>query len=258
MTTGGTTSAIPTAGDRPLPGPLAAADALSAEVGGVLASMDELSDYLERLVHAVRRHVDGCDEVGVTVLGGNRPHTAAYTTVRTLEVDAVQYAIDQGPCLDTARNRRENRVDDLVLEDDRWPEFARHVRADGVRSLLAVPLVSGEECVGAVNCYGWAPGAFDGFDATLVRVAAIRAADAVVAVTALDGMARLAGQLEQAMASRAVIEQAKGIIMAMRGIPEQEAFDVLRTTSQDRNVKLRVLAQQVVTGVVETDSARPG
>ena len=83
-----------------------------------------------------------------------------------------------------------------------------------------------------------------------MRVAASRCADAVVAVSALDGVQRLAGQLEQAMASRAVIEQAKGVIMAMRGVPEHEAFEVLRKTSQDRNIKVRELAQQIVTGVV--------
>ena len=75
----------------------------------------------------------------------------------------------------------------------------------------------------------------------------------IFAVSALDGVRRLAGQLEQAMASRAVIEQAKGVIMAMRGVPEHEAFEVLRKTSQDRNIKVRVLAQQIVSGVVEKE-----
>jgi transcriptional regulator with GAF, ATPase, and Fis domain len=224
---------------------------LSDAVGGVLESMDEVSDYLERLVHAVRRHVDGCDEVGVTILTNDRPHTAAYTTVQTLEIDAIQYALDEGPCLDAARNQRENRVDDICVEDDRWPTFTAHAEAEGMRSLYAVPLVSDGECVGALNLYGWAVGAFTDFDATLVRVTAQRCADAVIAVSALDGMRRLAGQLEQAMASRAVIEQAKGVIMAMRGIPEDEAFEVLRRSSQDRNVKVRVLAQQVVRDIVE-------
>lgn len=228
----------------------AALEALTNDIGGVLESMEQVSDYLERVVHAVRRHVSGCDEVGVTILSAGRPHTAAYTTVQTLEIDAVQYALDDGPCLDAARNRRENRVDDVVVDDGRWPEFSRECREDGLRSLLALPLVSGEECVGAINLYGWKPNAFDAFEASLVRVAASRCADAVVAVSALDGVRRLAGQLEQAMASRAVIEQAKGIIMAMRGVPEHEAFEVLRKTSQDRNVKVRVLAQQIVTGVV--------
>ena len=175
----------------------------------------------------------------MSVVSADRPHTAAYTTVQTLEIDAVQYALDDGPCLDAARHRRENLVDDLVVDDGRWPQFARECREDGLRSLLALPLVSGEECVGAINLYGWAPHAFDAFDASLVRVAASRCADAVVAVSTLDGVRRLAGQLEQA----------KGVIMAMRGVPEHEAFEVLRKTSQDRNVKVRVLAQQIVTGV---------
>ena len=208
-------------------------------------------DYLERVVHAVRRHISGCDEVGVTILSAGRPHTAAYTTVQTLEIDAVQYALDEGPCLDAARNRRENRVDDLVVDDGRWPRVRQGVprgRACAACSRCRSSAVT--ECVGAINLYGWAPNAFDAFDASLVRVAASRCADAVVAVSALDGVQRLAGQLEQAMASRAVIEQAKGVIMAMRGVPEHEAFEVLRKTSQDRNIKVRVLAQQIVTGVV--------
>ena len=230
--------------------PPAALEALTTDIGGVLESMEQLSDYLERVVHAVRRHVSGCDEVGETILTAGRPHTAAYTTVQTLEIDAVQYALGDGPCLDAARNRRENRVDDLVVDDGRWPAFAKECREDGMRSLLALPLVSGIECVGAINLYGWAPNAFDAFDASLVRVAASRCADAVVAVSTLDGVQRLAGQLEQAMASRAVIEQAKGVIMAMRGVPEHEAFEVLRKSSQDRNVKVRELAHQIVTGVI--------
>lgn len=233
-------------------------EALTTDLGGVLESMEQVSDYLERVVHAVRRHIDGCDEVGITVLTSDRPHTAAYTTVQTLEIDAVQYALDEGPCLDAARHRRENHVPDLVVPDGRWPLFAQECREEGMRSLLALPLVSGSECVGAINLYAWAPHAFDGFDAALVRVAASRCADALVAVTVLDGARRLAGQLEQAMASRAVIEQAKGVIMAMRGVPEHEAFEVLRKTSQDRNIKVRVLAQQIVTGVSSTDDPGPG
>lgn len=238
--------------------PHAALEAMSNDIGGVLESMQELSDYLERVVHAVRRHVGGCDEVGITILSNDRPHTAAYSTVRTLEIDAIQYALDEGPCLDAARTGEEQRVDDLSLDDGRWPAFAQAVRADGMRSLYAVPLRSGEECVGAVNLYAWERDAFDGFDAALVRVAAGRCADAVVALTQLDGVRRLAGQLEQAMASRAVIEQAKGVIMAMRGIPEFQAFEVLRRTSQDRNVKVRDLAEQVIAGVVDgSDGLRP-
>ena len=225
---------------------------LLSEVSGVLSSVDELHDYLTRTVHAVRRHVTGCDEVGVTLLVDGRPSTAAYTTVTTLEVDAVQYQLDQGPCLDAARDRADvaATIGEGGDAEERWPLFAAAVRSDGIRSLMALPLLSGAECVGALNLYSREPHAFDEFDASVARVAAARAADAIVAVTQLDGAKRLAGQLEQAMASRAVIEQAKGVLMALRGIDEHEAFDWLRTSSQGRNVKVRDLATHVVAGVV--------
>lgn len=222
--------------------------ALLEEIGGVLASVDDVQEYLDRVVHAVRRHVTGCDEVGITLLLDDQPRTAAYTTVTTLEIDAVQYRLDEGPCLDAARRRTEF-VADLSEPDDRWPHFSLAVRRDGVQSCLALPLISGEDCVGALNLYGNAPRAFDAFEASLARLAAGRAADAIVAVVKLDGAQRLASQLEQAMASRAVIEQAKGVLMAVRGIDEHAAFDWLRHTSQNRNVKLRVLAEGVVNGV---------
>ena len=231
--------------------PSVVVQSMSEDIGGVLESMEQLSDYLERVVHSVRRHVEGCDEVGITILTNDRPHTAAYSTVQTLEIDAVQYALDEGPCLDAARTGEEQVVGDLCDDDGRWPNFTRAVRQDGMRSTYAVPLRSGDQVVGALNLYAWERDAFDGFDAALVRVAASRCADAVVALLQLDGMRRLAGQLEQAMASRAVIEQAKGVIMALRGVPEHEAFEILRKTSQDHNVKVRVLAERVIRGVVE-------
>jgi GAF domain-containing protein len=119
-----------------------------------------------------------------------------------------------------------------------------------VQTLLALPLESGGRRFGALNLYGHARNAFDHTDIALVRMAAQRAADALAAAVHLAGAREVAGQMEQAMASRAVIEQAKGVIMAMRGVPEHEAFEVLRRTSQDRNVKVRELAHQIVVGVV--------
>ncbi|MFW5470642.1 GAF and ANTAR domain-containing protein [Knoellia sp. CPCC 206435] len=229
--------------------------ALLEEIGGVLDSVDEVQEYLDRVVHAVRRHVTGCDEVGITLLLDNRPSTAAYTTVTTLEIDSVQYQLDEGPCLDAARLRREF-VASFAEPDDRWPRFSAAVRRDGVQSCLALPLISGEQCVGALNLYGNEPRAFDAFEASVARLAAGRAADAVVAVVRLDGAQRLAGQLEQAMASRAVIEQAKGVLMAVRGIDERSAFDWLRQTSQNHNVKLRSLAENVVAGVSTVTSEK--
>ena len=95
------------AGDRIL----AAAQRLMAELAGSLEGLDDLAPYLDRLVAAVNANIDGCDAVGVTVVMEDRPRTAAYTTAGTLEIDAVQYAVGDGPCLDAFRNGRENLVD---------------------------------------------------------------------------------------------------------------------------------------------------
>lgn len=236
------------------PGGLAAAERLMAALTGPLESVDDLTPYLERLVHAVNANIDGCDAVGVTVVLEDRPRTAAYTTAGTLEIDAVQYAVGDGPCLDAFRNGRENLVD-LRGGERRWPAFMDGCDPGDVQTLLAMPLESGERRFGALNLYGHARNAFDHTELVVVRMAAQRAGDAISAAVDLAGARAVAGQMEQAMASRAVIEQAKGVIMARHGVDEMVAFELLRRQSQEQNLKLRVLASRLVSEVRSPRSA---
>ena len=225
---------------------------LMSVLSGVLGSMEDLETYLNNVVFAVMANIEGCDAVGVTVVMEDRPRTAAYTTAKTLEIDAVQYAVGDGPCLDAFRHGRENLVD-LGGALERWPMFTASVPIDHVQTLFAVPLVSGTRCFGALNLYGEKRHAFDHSDVELVRLAATRAADAIGAVVDVEGARTVAAQMEQAMASRAVIEQAKGVLMARHGVDEKEAFELLRQQSQRLNVKLRSLAAELVNGA----SSRP-
>lgn len=229
------------AGDRSL----AAAQRLMSELAGSLEGLDDLAPYLDRLVAAVNANIDGCDAVGVTVVMEDRPRTAAYTTAGTLEIDAVQYAVGDGPCLDAFRNGRENLVD-FAGGEERWPAFMAGCEAGEVQSLLALPLESGGRRFGALNLYGYERHAFDHSDLVLVRMAAARAADALAAAVQVAGARQVAAQMEQAMASRAVIEQAKGVLMGRHSISEIVAFELLRRQSQEQNLKLRVLASQIV------------
>ncbi len=233
--------------------PAVLVERLTSELGGVLGSMEELSDFLERVVHSVRRHVDGCDEVGVTILSNDRPHTAAYTTVQTLEIDAAQYALDEGPCLTAARTREEQLVPDLCRDDGRWPVFAEVSRQDGMRSLFAVPLVSGDECVGALNLYalghqrlrrlrrrascGWRPAGAPTPSSPSPRSTGCGASPAS---SSRRWPAGRSSSRPRASSWRCA------------DCPEHDAFEVLRKTSQDRNVKVRVLAEEVVRGVSST------
>ncbi len=229
------------AGDRSL----AAAQRLMSELAGSLEGLDDLAPYLDRLVAAVNANIDGCDAVGVTVVMEDRPRTAAYTTAGTLEIDAVQYAVGDGPCLDAFRNGRENLVD-FAGGEERWPAFMDGCDVGDVQSLLALPLESGGRRFGALNLYGYARHAFERSDLVLVRMAAARAADALAAAVQVAGARQVAAQMEQAMASRAVIEQAKGVLMCRHSVNEMVAFELLRRQSQERNLKLRVLAAQLV------------
>ena len=229
------------AGDRSL----AAAQRLMEELAGSLDGLDDLAPYLDRLVAAVNANIDGCDAVGVTVVMDDRPRTAAYTTAGTLEIDAVQYSVGDGPCLDAFRNGRENLVD-FAGGEERWPAFMEGCDVGDVQSLLALPLESGGRRFGALNLYGYERHAFDHTDLVLVRMAAAREADALAAAVQVAGAREVAAQMEQAMASRAVIEQAKGVLMGRHSITEIVAFELLRRQSQEQNLKLRVLAAQLV------------
>ncbi len=227
------------------------------EISGTpVESTDELQAYLDLLVDAVRRHVPGCDAVGVTLISQGRPSTAAYTTVHTLEVDAVQYRLGEGPCLDAYRTGGEVTVD-MGTAVDRWPRFASAAAEGRVRSLIALPLATATHRVGALNLYAFAEDAFREVDMSQLRIVASRAADTVLAASRIVGARELVGQLEQAIASRAVIEQAKGVLMGRHQIAETAAFEALRTQSQRTNVKLRELAAEIVRQATGAEASQP-
>lgn len=118
--------------------------------------------------------------------------------------------------------------------------------ADAHGSLLAVPLASAGESLGSLDLYAARTDAFDDLDTAVVRTAAQRCADTIAAAQEIIRARVLASQLEQAMGSRAVIEQAKGILIGLRGTTAHEAFEILRKESQDRNIRVHDLAESIV------------
>ena len=84
---------------------MTALDELMATGTGVIDTLDDLQGWLSEVAHAVKAATPGCEEVGVTVIAGHLPRTAAFTTTRTLTIDALQYGLDQGPCLEAHRMR---------------------------------------------------------------------------------------------------------------------------------------------------------
>jgi GAF domain-containing protein len=215
------------------------------ELSELLVDSEPLTDVLQRVAELAVVVIPGCTGAGVTMMDGDRPSTAAQTDELVLAVDRQQYDADDGPCLDAIRNLTTHRVD---LDDAHqlWPEFAERARQLGVRSFLAAPLLAGERAVGSLNLYSTEPAAFDPLDDVLVALfcgqASVALANAVLYARAVT----LNDQLREALVGSAVIERAKGMLMARHGLDDSAAFDLLRQWSQQRNVKLRDVAAELV------------
>ncbi|HUE06854.1 MAG TPA: GAF and ANTAR domain-containing protein [Acidimicrobiales bacterium] len=200
---------------------------------------------LQQIVELVCAALDSCSMAGVTLLDPSGPHTVVATNEATERVDAFQYEVESGPCLDAYRNQVMHRVDSTE-KDDRWPAFFELARSEGVRSVLSYPLVVHNDGIGALNLYGEREYAFDKEDE---RIGQAFATHATITLTHARGSWRngkARQNLERALQTRGVIEQAKGILMARTGTDADQAFEALRRASQRSNRKVSDLAQEIV------------
>src|SRR5215218_2029143 len=175
-------------------------------------------------------------------------------TDMALAADELQYEKGYGPCMDAGRGGVLLRIDDTETEE-RWPDYVRHAQAEaGVRSSLSVPLPYQGNSIGALNNYSSKPAAFASPKSIQ---AGLEVAEVVaVAVANADAHWQLGEQARNmriAMDSRAVIEQAKGVLMAQRHVDAEQAFEILREASQRYNRKLR----EIALGIVESTQERP-
>ncbi|HEX8003035.1 MAG TPA: GAF and ANTAR domain-containing protein [Mycobacteriales bacterium] len=215
----------------------------------LLDEQESLEDALNRLVATCRDAIPACTDASVTMQRPQRPTTAAATSENALRIDRWEYDTGRGPCMDALRDGREHYVDSLA-DAGRYEGFAQVLEQSGVRSAYGVPLIVGEEIVGALNVYAAAEHAFDDDTSRAVaRHVAAQAARTLHNLRVYDASRTLARQLEQALESRAIIEQAKGVLMAQRDCSTEEAFEMLKRASQRENVKLRDVAQRIVSSV---------
>ena len=216
-----------------------------AALGRIKLSDTDLSGILKKISELAQRTIPGAEEVSVTLVRGTGAHTAVFTGDMALILDEWQYEQGRGPCLDAAQAAVVVSVPDTAT-DDRWPDWGARARAAGVHSSLSIGLPIQEAVVGALNIYGTKPDAFDDDAITLAQTFASYAAVAMANAHLYDTTATLAHHMQTAMESRAVIEQAKGIVMAERRCTADEAFSILVKLSQDTNRKLRDVATALV------------
>lgn len=203
-----------------------------------------LAETLLRVAELSTQAVPGADFAGITMLVEGRPRTGVFTDEASPELDATQYESGVGPCLDAFRNQAVYRIDS-TQKDTTWPAFSEAAAARGVNSTLSLPLVANHEGVGALNLYSRMEEAFSEEDEQVAMQFASQAGIVLANAQAYWDAHQLSQDLNEAMKSRAVIEQAKGILMA-QGRTADEAFQILVRASQRENVKLREVAAQMV------------
>jgi AmiR/NasT family two-component response regulator len=226
----------------------AALEALQEEI----AEEEPLPAVLHRLAETAVKGIADADAVSVTALTADGAETAATTDEEVAAIDQDQYAAGSGPALHAARTRQPVRA--VVGEDEeQWPEFSAAAQQNGVQAYLSVPLVldsAGEgELVGALNVYSRTASAFDPFDETLMRLFTGAASAAISNARRWHHARQQVRHLEVALTSRAEIDQAKGILMAVHGMTADEAFIQLVEQSQRQNTKLREVANELVNSV---------
>jgi GAF domain-containing protein len=255
----------PAAPDGPLSAEQARADeadlqASLADLAGLVAGSMGLQTLLGRVATFAVGAIPGADGAGVTLLrlesADDQVEAVAASAPFVEEIDAIQYRVlQEGPCMTAVLERRTVRSGSLDAEK-MWPRFGPRVGQLGVHSVLSLPLLLPDKVVGAINVYAHGK---DVFDQHAVELGELFAAPAAVAVHNAQVLARakaLATQLQTALCSRAVIDQAIGILRGRTGASAEEAFARLRAISQAENTKLAAVAQRILDEAVRRARAR--
>jgi GAF domain-containing protein len=196
-----------------------------------------LQPTLDAIVAAARALSPGQD-AGLIVLVRGELVPQSATGQAPLLLDLLQQKIGNGPCIEAARQQTVVRIDNTQT-DGRWPEYLAEARRRGVASQLCVPLWVDDRCLGTLSLYGEQPSAFTRHDERITILFATLAALALAEAQRTE-------QLRDALASRDLIGQAKGILMERTAVTADDAFKCLTQASQETNTKLLTVARHLV------------
>jgi hypothetical protein len=226
-------------------------------IGEIIAGDPSIEEVLERVVALATRIIDSADGASLTLF---RPNLQPYSMVASHDwvraVDERQYAAMQGPCIEVAATSAPSSGSGDLAESTSWPVFGPAAADLGVRSILAVGLSPRPD---HLNPASGLPGALNLYSRSVPDFQPAEQEEALV-LAAIAGLsvqlteARLdAKRLKEALSTRDVIGQAKGILMERHGIDEDAAFATLRRASNDLNIKLRDVAAQVAERPTDSD-----
>ena len=204
-----------------------------------------VEQILRRVADLTVEAIPPAEFVGITMPVEGRKRTAIFTDRLSPVIDQAQYDTGDGPCLEAFETQRVTSIESTG-EDGKWPAFRRVAAMHGIHSTMAFPLVVDRRTIGAMNLYSRSEHAFDEADAETGMLFASQAAIVLANAQLYWDARELSEGLGEAMMHRAVIEQAKGVLMGAQGCDEDEAFQMLVKASQRENVKVRTVAKRIV------------
>lgn len=211
----------------------------------------DVVDVLHWLVEECATMLDTQAGGVLLVNPGGSLQLVASTSEEAKLVEMLQLAAGAGPCLDCFRSGEAVTVSDLHAEPNRWPQFSQEALKFGFKSVHATPLRLRGQVIGTMNLFSIHLGALVAEDVAVARALANVATIGILQKRNLQSSRILTEQLQRALDSRILIEQAKGVIAAKTGMNMGEAFAALRAYATHQNVLLRQVADDVITGRVE-------
>ncbi|MFI9029191.1 GAF and ANTAR domain-containing protein [Streptomyces sp. NPDC053560] len=213
----------------------------------VLATVPSVGDVLQDLARCSAAAL-AVRSTAVSLVHGGALHPAGVLGRMAAEAGHVQAALRCGPCAEALRTARPVTVPDLARDVARWPGYGERVLALGVAATASLPLHSHGKALGTLDLYHPEPRSWPVADLLRVRVLTDMTVAYLTMAAERDQQRRVADQLQHALDSRVVIEQAKGMLAAERHIPTGAAFELLRGYARQHRAKLRETAEAVVEG----------
>ena len=229
------------------------------EFADTLVTGFDLVDFLHRLTERCAELLDASAAGLMLVDPNGKLRVMAASDERANLLELFELQNQEGPCLDSFRTGQAV-VNEPIDESSRWPAFASEARAAGFRSVHALPLRLRKVTMGALNLFQTYPGQLDKADIRVGQALADIATIGIFQERALSEARTVASQLQSALNSRVVIEQAKGMLSERAGVDMDEAFRLIRAYSRRNNLHLSDVTRRFIDGTLPTESLtdRPG
>jgi GAF domain-containing protein len=210
-----------------------------AELARAVASPSGIDEVLAGVAGAALELIPGADVAATLLIGkGHTFETLPADSELADKLHELQITFDEGPCMQAALDDVIVRTDDF-RDETRWPRYAPACVDLGILSGLSFKLYTADRTAGALNLFSFRPHAWTVEAETIGTILAAHAAAAILA-------SRQSEQLQSALSTRDRIGQAKGIIMERYRVGDVAAFEMMRRLSQESNVRLSDIAQQVI------------